>query len=299
MPNNAAQVVSKTSSSVTINIYSNHADGPEAEDAPFSVAIFGRLAEGGGGAVHFDGATWISTSLGLGLSNAASGSISVWINPASPLDVSFETIIADYVTASGSDSDLIVNFVGSGGSPANTLRPNWANGVNGIGQTLTSGQATSASTITAAMWINILMAWDCTITSSPMATVYFNDAAKALVDFGISGTGFEVQLASILGWAIGAQYYEDSGAQSFFTGDMYDLWFAPDQYIDFSIEANRRKFIDADGAPVDLGANGNLPTGTAPAIFLHGGASSFATNQGTAGDIFAVTGTLTDATAPS
>jgi hypothetical protein len=82
---------------------------------------------------------------------------------------------------------------------------------------------------------------------------------------------------------------------------MADLWIAPGiSLLDGSGDiplATRRKFIDALGKPVFLGANGELATGTAPAVFLSGDASTFATNLGTGG-AFATTGTLTDATGP-
>ena len=84
-----------------------------------------------------------------------------------------------------------------------------------------------------------------------------------------------------------------------FTGDIADVYIAPGQFIDFSVEANRRKFISADGKPVDLGSNCSTPTGTAPAVCFSGNASSFGTNKGTGG-AFTLTGTLTDAvTSPS
>jgi hypothetical protein len=74
-----------------------------------------------------------------------------------------------------------------------------------------------------------------------------------------------------------------------YVGDMADLWVAPGTFIDFSNVANRRKFIDADGKPVDPT---NFP---ASAILFSGDASTFGTNQGTGGS-FTLTGTLTDAT---
>lgn len=84
-----------------------------------------------------------------------------------------------------------------------------------------------------------------------------------------------------------------------FTGHIADVYIAPGQFIDFSVEANRRKFISADGKPVDLGSNCSTPTGTAPAVCFSGNASSFGTNKGTGG-AFTLTGTLTDAvTSPS
>lgn len=84
-----------------------------------------------------------------------------------------------------------------------------------------------------------------------------------------------------------------------YVGDMANFWFAPGQFVDFSNQANRRKFIDAGGKPVNLGADGSTPTGTAPAIFFSGDAAAFATNAGTGG-AFTLTGSLTNAsTSPS
>lgn len=76
--------------------------------------------------------------------------------------------------------------------------------------------------------------------------------------------------------------------------DVANPWFAPGQFIDFSVLGNRRKFVDGSGKPVDLGTDGSIPTGTAPAIFFSGNASSFAINKGTGG-AFTLTGALTNA----
>jgi hypothetical protein len=77
-----------------------------------------------------------------------------------------------------------------------------------------------------------------------------------------------------------------------------DFWFAPgvSLFENGAIpEATLRKFIDINGFPVDLGSNGQLPTGAAPAVYLHIGrgaaASDFATNHGTGG-AFSITGSL-------
>jgi hypothetical protein len=42
MSRNSAQVIDRTSTSVTVKIYSNNNTGPEAEDAPFSIMISGQ-----------------------------------------------------------------------------------------------------------------------------------------------------------------------------------------------------------------------------------------------------------------
>jgi hypothetical protein len=75
------------------------------------------------------------------------------------------------------------------------------------------------------------------------------------------------------------------GARS--RGCLGDLWWAPGQFIDFSQSSNRANFHDVDTlAPVaasSLGASGETPTGTAPAVFLTGGKSTFGNNLGTGG----------------
>ncbi len=72
-----------------------------------------------------------------------------------------------------------------------------------------------------------------------------------------------------------------------------DLWI-DERFIDFSIEANRRKFVAADLSPVYPGSDGSLPFGTAPLVFLHveTDADSFADNLGTGGAWSVVGGPL-------
>lgn len=87
-----------------------------------------------------------------------------------------------------------------------------------------------------------------------------------------------------------------------FLGDMAEVWIAPGQSLltgSEIAEATRRKFISASSKPVDLGADGSTPTGTAPRMFFSGDATTFGTNLGTGG-AFTTTGTLTNAsTSPS
>ena len=69
--------------------------------------------------------------------------------------------------------------------------------------------------------------------------------------------------------------------------------YVTDQYIDFSQEANRLKFRDAFGNPVDLAPQieaGTLPN---PAIYMRFDPSNFGKNSGTGGD-FTVNGTIID-----
>lgn len=62
-----------------------------------------------------------------------------------------------------------------------------------------------------------------------------------------------------------------------------DFWLDSDTYIDLSKEDNRRKFISASGMPMYLGADGSIPTGAAPDIFLSGDTENWHINKGTGG----------------
>jgi len=78
--------------------------------------------------------------------------------------------------------------------------------------------------------------------------------------------------------------------------DVADLYVNFGNYVDYSDLATRRKFIDADGKPVDLGSTGQKPTGSSPILFFSGGTNNWHTNKGTGGG-FTENGTLTTSTA--
>lgn len=144
-----------------------------------------------------------------------------------------------------------------------------------------------------ATWNHFLASWD---MSDPAArSLYVNDISDLSVITFIDGT-IDYTLAD---WAIGAA---PSGGLKL-NGCLAEVYFAADQYLDFSVISNRRKFISSNGKPVYLGADGSLPTGVAPLIYQHldngEAVANFATNRGTGGN-FTITGTLdTASTSPS
>ena len=95
-------------------------------------------------------------------------------------------------------------------------------------------------------------------------------------------------------WEVGS----DSGGAQKANADFADLWFDA-SYLDITAAANRRKFIDGSGRPVNLGVDGSVPTGAAPLLYCslltNSVAGDFATNRGTGGNM-TVTGTLELAT---
>jgi Leucine-rich repeat (LRR) protein len=81
-----------------------------------------------------------------------------------------------------------------------------------------------------------------------------------------------------------------------FTGDVSNYWIGdatlPLDENGFLTTEAIAKFIDADGYPVDLGEQGELPTGTQALVCLTGDAASFVVNRGSLETT--VTGTITD-----
>ena len=153
--------------------------------------------------------------------------------------------------------------------------------------------------LTAAGWWHCLSSWDlnagvASLRVSSVANGVFetqNLASTALVNDTIDYT--------LSNWRVGAEL----DGSNLYGGDLAELYFAPGQYLDFSLVVHRRKFISAGGKPVYLGATGQLPTGTAPLVYLHlddgETVANFATNRGTGGN-FTITGTLgTGSTSPS
>lgn len=84
-------------------------------------------------------------------------------------------------------------------------------------------------------------------------------------------------------------------------GRLGALWFNTN-YIDLSVPANLAKFVSGTGinaAPVDLGATGQLPTGTSPLVYLPMYGNNAGRNYGTGGDFTVNSGPYTGARGPN
>lgn len=133
-------------------------------------------------------------------------------------------------------------------------------------------------------WVHVLCSVD--LSDTTKRHIYINDTfdladVTTYVNTNIDWTCFGQ-------WVVGAR----NASNSRMNGSIADLWFQMGLYTDFSIEANRRKFINADGTPVYLGSAGQNPTGTSPIIFMSGAESAWHTNKGTGGG-FTETGAMT------
>lgn len=138
---------------------------------------------------------------------------------------------------------------------------------------------TNNSYVAGATWLNILSSWDTSVGGTTLtATLYINNVSDIT---GIVGAvPFTIEYTNAP-WGVGAT--ETGGAGTFFNGCISELYFAPGQYLDFSVAANRAKFITSLGKPVSLGLDGSTPTGTAPLVYLKSPVATVGTNSGTGG----------------
>lgn len=137
-------------------------------------------------------------------------------------------------------------------------------------------------------WHHILFSFD--TANSANNRIYIDDVNQSISYF--SGT----PLPGTIDFTRPGHYFSSNSA--LYDGGLAEFWWQPNLFLDLDVEANRRKFITANGNPVFLGSDGSLPTGTSPMIFLSGDTASWHTNKGTGGG-FTESGALTDfATSP-
>ena len=114
--------------------------------------------------------------------------------------------------------------------------------------------------------------------------VYVNDVSQSLIVSTYTNQNIAHDLMS--------PYIGYNGSSNFLTGGIAELYMT-NSYIDFSQEANRLKFRDAFGNPVDLTQQIQAAAIPTPAIYMRFPPTSFGTNSGTGGN-FTVNGTITD-----
>jgi hypothetical protein len=227
------------------------------------------LAAGGFtvGAIDFDGTNdYLTRGADLtGLADGKQGTLSVWLR----ID-----------GGNGTDRRILTNTSQRFAVVRSSANVFLINGNNSAGAGILT--LTTLNTYTAgASWIHLLASWD---LAAGAAHLYINDTSDVDSNSTVNDT-IDYASGNV---AVGAAV---AGGNPWH-GAMAELWFAG-TYMDLSSSSNRRKFIDANGNPVDLGYTGAIPTGTQPALFLRSAigqaASVFATNKGAGGN-FTVNG---------
>lgn len=138
-------------------------------------------------------------------------------------------------------------------------------------------------------WVNVLFSMDCV---SNIIQCYINDVEQSVSDaLWQSTSSLETSGANVtvsLGLSLSA-----SGTETDLC--VGDAWINPmPSFTDLTLSENRRKFIDASGTPIYLGANGELPTGSSPIVFLSvdpgGSPAAILNNKGTGGNFSLISG---------
>jgi hypothetical protein len=255
----------------------------------------------------FDGTNdtlWTHTNF-TGLADSKTGLVSIWMKVHAVLP-SFGTSWW-YYTHTASLAGLVQFYffdnTAFGGAAANSVSV-FVQGLDSALNPAVTLAPTVANMPLIGNWFHYLASWDTSTGDTSKCYVYINDVnrfdplssntfvANRTIDYATSITGHVVGGSED---AAGTTRTPSTNAA------MADFYFAPGQWLDLSVTANRRKFIDGTGRPVDLGSDGSTPTGTKPAFLLHtsGGesAANFATNR-TGNGNFTVGGALTSVAGP-
>lgn len=114
-------------------------------------------------------------------------------------------------------------------------------------------------------WINIAVSFDLSNTSKRHFYLGTSGAFPSLASINYNVyTNDTVPFSAANSNSLGRSPRDPN----FLNGKIGFLWFNT-EYIDFSQEANRLKFFDAFGFPVELGEDGSLPTGNVPLIYMN------------------------------
>lgn len=224
-------------------------------------------------AVHFGGTNeYLTRGAQLtGVTDTKLGTISFWLDP---------------------DSDDVHGEIVSNRIPDANSRFNAHRGTNNkiqfFGRRASDNSnvlsiETVATILAANGWVHVIASWD---LGASAEHIYLNDVSSISVATSVDDTiNYD---AANNEWTIGS--VTDTTLK--LSADIADLWF-DNTFLDISVEANRRKFISPNLKPVNLGEEGQLPTGASPLIFLSGPTVAWHTNKGTGGG-FTENGTLAD-----
>jgi hypothetical protein len=223
----------------------------------------------------FDGTDYFNRS-GMTMAAGSQGLMSFWFrNSAATWTTGNGRIFQARI--SGGVTTQEISFTGS--TPSGALRLTLAQDGTGTQTVNTTGFGALNT------WYHVMWAWD---WAAGRFQVYVNGVQNSLASaYSFAGaTQFTQSGVNLTAMGMAAQ----STGSGIMTGDLAHLWYSPTTTLDLSVSANRLKFASG-GSPVDLGADGSTPTGTAPVVYMDGAADAWA-NAGTGG-AFTKTGTLT------
>ena len=226
-------------------------------------------------AVTFDGTNdFLGRDAGLtGASDGKGGTFSVWINMTGSTDATEYALFGNealFGTGCKFRRDTSNNFQVNLVSPASGTAKRF-NGTTTIDN--------------ASGWHHLLFAHDGTTLD-----LYIDDTDVINITTN-ADLNIDYTLAD---WDVGGA----GNGSTKFKGDMADFYY-DHNYLDITVEANRRKFIDASAKPVDLGSDGSGPTGSPPIMCFKNPVATWHTNVGTGGGFTEVGALTTAGSSPS
>lgn len=233
---------------------------------------------GAGGA--FDGSTNYMSKSGSLVANTDKGICSFWFKSSSIASGAtiIDTNISDIFTQAPP-----ITFTYSGSSFQGSFVK--------VGSASLRSMTTNGSSYLDSKWHNILISWDRS-GAGTSGTLVIDNVVK------VNGTSSGVTVnagAAPSAWVIAADRSGNNKANI----NISEFYLTTNTYLDFTVVANRRKFISATNRPIFLGSTGSLPTGSQPEMYFKGTGTGFNVNTGSAGN-FTATGTIgTPSTTPS
>jgi uncharacterized repeat protein (TIGR01451 family) len=226
-----------------------------------------------------DPQSWSVRSTPLsGISNGKMGIFSCWVTVEENPGATIRFLLRSTAVSAFDNRFWIGSSPGS-----NDLRiQSQANGVEAE-LSLSTGFGSFAA---APGFYHILSSWN---TANDFGEIYINDVNETLSSV-ITPADVLLEYDNPM-WTIGAgDGFTSGGVQkipltSTFFWCMSHMYLNLEEWLDITVEANRRKFITSDLKPATAlseSSDGSPPTGNAPAIFFNN--SNFTTNAGTAGN---------------
>jgi len=255
--------------SLSVRVTDDEGSTDDLATFTLEVAAAGYVAN----AVNFTGSQHIAYGdVSASLADAAVGTFSIWLRlPTWPSSGIYG--IFDISTTTNNRFVIYVN---------NT------SGVVGIFARDASNVTKISATVSSCpvdTWFNLQLSWN----TAAGISVYVNDAdySANLTTNTLASGNIDYTMASLF---VGC----DNSATNKLVAYVAELWFDPTARMDITVEANRRKFIDAAGKPVDLLTDGSGPTGAQVKFCHNKAAASWHTNAGSVSG-GTLTGTLSAA----
>lgn len=208
-----------------------------------------------------------------GVSNGKKLSFSIWVNRIT-------TGSQQSIYGAGGGGELIIEF-----NASNQLRVR----AEAVGTSTTALEVTTATEFNDTDWHHVQVGFDMGNASNRGIAV--DDAADSATWSTYTDTTLEWNVNQI-------NFASAAGGGSLLNANVAEFWLDYNTFIDPTVEANRRPFINAYGKPGNLGG-GYVPTGAQPTVYLSGDASEWYTNKGYGGG-FTLNGSISNsATSPA